>query len=110
MPITCVHYSVFLLLVDFVSAPFLMDRIHLYQGYEDPSNFFRPAQRSWLVSSFVFDTPLCPFVESNITIIFHVYQLYGVSVGKSHGRSHTPGRALIAQLGYSAHHPWLGPG
>ncbi|XP_064610213.1 anoctamin-4-like isoform X2 [Liolophura sinensis] len=34
--------------VDFVSAPFLMDRIHLYQGYEDPSNFFRPAQRSWL--------------------------------------------------------------
>ncbi|KAK3099349.1 hypothetical protein FSP39_003125 [Pinctada imbricata] len=35
--------------VDFVSAPFLMDRIQLYEGYEDPTHFFRPAVRSLLV-------------------------------------------------------------
>lgn len=36
--------------VDFVSAPFMMDRINLYEGYEDPTHFFRPAIRSMLVS------------------------------------------------------------
>ncbi|KAL5011379.1 hypothetical protein ScPMuIL_009930 [Solemya velum] len=34
--------------VDFVSAPFLMDRIHLYEKYENPTIFFRQAQRSLL--------------------------------------------------------------
>ncbi|KAJ8319691.1 hypothetical protein KUTeg_002756 [Tegillarca granosa] len=34
---------------DYVSAPFLMDRIHLYQGFEDPTHFFKPARRSLLV-------------------------------------------------------------
>ncbi|XP_021363066.1 anoctamin-4-like isoform X4 [Mizuhopecten yessoensis] len=35
--------------VDFISAPFLMDRIQLYQDFEDPTHFFRPATRSLLV-------------------------------------------------------------
>nr|XP_011431270.2 anoctamin-4 isoform X4 [Crassostrea gigas] len=35
--------------MDFVSAPFMMDRINLYEGYEDPTHFFRPAIRSMLV-------------------------------------------------------------
>ena len=38
------------LLVDMVSAPFLMSRIHLYDKYDDPTNFFRPSVRSLLVS------------------------------------------------------------
>nr|XP_022325224.1 anoctamin-3-like isoform X6 [Crassostrea virginica] len=35
--------------MDYVSAPFMMDRINLYEGYEDPTHFFRPAIRSMLV-------------------------------------------------------------
>ncbi|XP_076070788.1 anoctamin-7-like isoform X2 [Mytilus galloprovincialis] len=35
--------------VDFVSAPFVMDKIQLYEGYEDPTNFFRSSVRSMLV-------------------------------------------------------------
>ncbi|XP_063415421.1 anoctamin-3-like isoform X2 [Mytilus trossulus] len=35
--------------VYFVSAPFVMDKIQLYEGYEDPTNFFRSSVRSMLV-------------------------------------------------------------
>ncbi|XP_062567716.1 anoctamin-4-like [Saccostrea cucullata] len=35
--------------MDYVSAPFMMDKINLYEGYEDPTHFFRPAIRSMLV-------------------------------------------------------------
>ena len=35
---------------DFISAPFQLDRIHLYENNQDPDNFFRPAMRSFLVN------------------------------------------------------------
>ncbi|XP_052828220.1 anoctamin-7 [Octopus bimaculoides] len=34
--------------VDYVSAPFIMEKIHWFYCYEDPSQFFRPALRSLL--------------------------------------------------------------
>ncbi|XP_041359345.1 anoctamin-7-like [Gigantopelta aegis] len=33
---------------DFVSAQFFMDRISMFEDYENPTQFFRPAQRSFL--------------------------------------------------------------
>ncbi|KAK6976839.1 anoctamin-3 [Biomphalaria glabrata] len=36
-------------IADFVSAPFRMSKIHLFDGHEDPGNFFRPSIRSLLV-------------------------------------------------------------
>ncbi|CAI9732201.1 anoctamin-4-like isoform X2 [Octopus vulgaris] len=34
--------------IDYVSAPFIMEKIHWFYCYEDPSQFFRPALRSLL--------------------------------------------------------------
>ncbi|XP_064636071.1 anoctamin-7-like isoform X3 [Lineus longissimus] len=34
--------------VDFVSAPFQLDKIHLFEGHENEDTFFRPALRSYL--------------------------------------------------------------
>ncbi|XP_074650547.1 anoctamin-7-like isoform X3 [Tubulanus polymorphus] len=34
--------------VDFVSAPFIFDRLHLYEGHEKEDTFFRPSLRSYL--------------------------------------------------------------
>ena len=34
---------------DFVSAPFQVERLHLYEGHANPDIFFRPALRSFLV-------------------------------------------------------------
>lgn len=34
--------------VDYVSAPFKMNKIDLFEGYDNPTNFFRPAIRSLL--------------------------------------------------------------
>lgn len=41
---------IFLILVDFVSVFFMMDRINLYEGYEDFIYFFRLVIRLMLVS------------------------------------------------------------
>ncbi|CAG2218059.1 unnamed protein product [Mytilus edulis] len=35
--------------VDYISARFLVERIHLFDNHHDPSNFFRPAVRTLLV-------------------------------------------------------------
>ena len=48
----CIIFSYFT--VDMVSAPFKMDRMQLFEHYDDPTNFFRPSIRSLLVSIVVF--------------------------------------------------------
>ena len=59
------------IVVDLVSAPFKMDRIHLYENYEDPTNFFRPSLRSLLVSIIIL---LEPSLEREIIILFYALQ------------------------------------
>ncbi|XP_053399972.1 anoctamin-7-like isoform X3 [Mercenaria mercenaria] len=44
--------------VDMVSAPFQMDRIHLYENFNDPTNFFRPSLRSLLVEHMLINIDL----------------------------------------------------
>lgn len=51
--------------VDFVSAPFMMDRINLYEGYEDPTHFFRPAIRSMLVNLYILCIVISLFLNAN---------------------------------------------
>ncbi|XP_060078280.1 anoctamin-4-like [Ylistrum balloti] len=50
--------------VDFISAPFLMDRIQLYQDFEDPTHFFRPATRSLLVDHILINLDIRKETES----------------------------------------------
>ncbi|XP_012944219.2 anoctamin-5 [Aplysia californica] len=35
--------------LDYVSSQFIMNKVHLYEGWEDPTHFFRPSIRSFLV-------------------------------------------------------------
>lgn len=42
--------------VDFVSAPFVMEKIHWFHCYEDPSQFFRPSLRSLLTHLILIST------------------------------------------------------
>lgn len=44
----------FPLSVDFVSAPFVMSKLHVFVNHDKPDIFFRPALRSFLVSK-----PVC---------------------------------------------------
>ncbi|WAQ99003.1 ANO4-like protein, partial [Mya arenaria] len=44
--------------VDYISAPFKMDNIHIFEDYDDPSNFFRPAMRSLLVDHMLINIDL----------------------------------------------------
>ncbi|KAL4230086.1 hypothetical protein ACF0H5_010471 [Mactra antiquata] len=37
--------------LDYISAPFKMNKIDMFEGYDNPTFFFRPALRSFLVSS-----------------------------------------------------------
>ena len=37
--------------VDFVSAPFVMSKLQIYEGHDDPDTFFRPALRCFLVGA-----------------------------------------------------------
>ncbi|GFS27157.1 anoctamin [Elysia marginata] len=46
---------------DFVSTAFVMNKIHLFEGWESPEYFFRPAVRSLLVRSL---NPSLPFSPS----------------------------------------------
>lgn len=39
--------------VDFVSGPFVNEKLHLYEGYENELTFFRSALRSLLVHHIV---------------------------------------------------------
>ena len=39
--------------MDFVSAPFLMQKRSIYEGIDDPATFFSPSLRSYLVSQCV---------------------------------------------------------
>lgn len=43
---------------DMVSAPFMMSRIHLYDNFNDPTNFFRPSIRSLLVEHMLINIDL----------------------------------------------------
>ncbi|XP_060576313.1 anoctamin-4-like isoform X2 [Ruditapes philippinarum] len=44
--------------VDMVSAPFRMERMHLYVNFNDPTNFFRPSLRSLLVEHILINIDL----------------------------------------------------
>ncbi|KAL4230701.1 hypothetical protein ACF0H5_011077 [Mactra antiquata] len=44
--------------IDMVSAPFVMERMHLYQDHDDPTNFFRPSIRSLLTEHILINIDL----------------------------------------------------
>ena len=40
--------------VDYISAPFKMNKIEMFEGYDNPTHFFRPSLRSLLVRNIQF--------------------------------------------------------
>ncbi|KAH3830061.1 hypothetical protein DPMN_103298, partial [Dreissena polymorpha] len=50
--------------VDLVSAPFKMEHMNLYDGHDDPTNFFRPALRAILVEHILINIDLRTTGES----------------------------------------------
>ncbi|XP_052075857.1 anoctamin-7-like [Mytilus californianus] len=55
--------------LNYISSRFMMERIHLFENYHDPSNFFRPAVRTLLVNHILINMNISNDVQKDDIIL-----------------------------------------